>query len=100
MREDLKKLVLERAKLKARNLGYKFTSMAETDLKIFINNGIDRMTPSQYLSDIDNQRAIKNIELLIEKMQLDAKSRYLNEDLDYKSFSTARGSICPLWPFC
>lgn len=100
MREDLKKIALERAKSAARNLGYNLTSVAETDLKIFIENGIDRMTSSEYLSTSDNTRLFNNIEVLIRLMESDARSRFMNESLDYKSFSNARDNICPLWPFC
>lgn len=100
MREDLKRRVLETAKIKARSLGYNLTSVAEEDLKSFIDNGIDRMSTSEYLSNSDNLRALNNVEILIERMYSDARSRSINESLDYKSFSNARASICPLWPFC
>lgn len=100
MREELKRLILQRAKYKANSLGYNLTSITEDDLKNFINNGVDRMTSSEYISNSDNLRALNNIDILIEKMHLDAKSRFITENLDYKSFSNARASICPLWPFC
>lgn len=100
MREDLKKIALERAILTARTLGYNLTSVAETDLKIFIENGIDRMTSTEYLSSSENTRLLSNIDILIRRMEIDAKSRFINESLDYKSLSNARASICPLWPFC
>jgi hypothetical protein len=100
MREELKKQILERAKYKAQILGYNITSEVEIDLKDFINNGVDRMSTSEYLSSSDNLRAIYNIEILIDRMQIDAKSRFITESLDYKSLSNARASICPLWPFC
>jgi hypothetical protein len=100
MREDLKRKALERAKSSARNLGYSLTSDTETDLKIFIEKGIDRMTSTEYLSTSENIRLFNNIDILIRRMEIDAKSRFINESLDYKSFSNARASICPLWPFC
>ena len=100
MREDLKLRVLQRAQSKAREFGFVMTSVAQTDLVEFINQGIDRMTSSQYDSATDRLRAERNIETLIESMSKNAKSRNLNESLDYKSFSSARSSICPLWPFC
>jgi hypothetical protein len=76
------------------------TSVAQTDLVEFINQGVDRMTSSQYDSEIDRLRAERNIETLIESMSKNAKSRNLNESLDFRSFSSAKSSICPLWPFC
>lgn len=48
MREELKLLVLQRAKMKARSLGYDLTSVVENDLRAFIDNGINRMTTSEY----------------------------------------------------
>lgn len=100
MREDLKGIALNRAKQTARSLGYSLTPMAETDLKIFIENGIDKMTSFEYLSVSDNQRLLNNIDVLINRMQIDSKSRSLNESMDFKSFSNARARVCPLWPFC
>ncbi|UOB18475.1 hypothetical protein [Abyssalbus ytuae] len=100
MREDLKSRILQRAKSKVRELGYNLTSVAEDDLEEFINQGVDRMTSMQYYSETDRIRAERNIETLIERMSTNAKSRSLTESLDYRSFSIAKASICPLWPFC
>ncbi|PKP11490.1 MAG: hypothetical protein CVU08_12145 [Bacteroidetes bacterium HGW-Bacteroidetes-3] len=100
MREDLKVRILRRAQSKVRELGFVMTSVAQTDLVEFINQGVDRMTSSQYDSEIDRLRAERNIETLIESMSKNAKSRNLNESLDFRSFSSAKSSICPLWPFC
>lgn len=100
MREDLKSKILLRAQSKSKELGFDMTSVAENDLIEFINQGVDRMTSSQYESTTDKLRAERNIEILIESMSRNAKSRNLTESLDYKSFSNARASICPLWPFC
>lgn len=58
------------------------------------------MSTEEYDSATRRLIALENIEKLIESMSRDAKSRSLNESLDYKSFSSARSSICPLWPFC
>jgi len=100
MREDLKLRILQRAQSKARELGFVMTTVAQTDLVEFINQGVDRMTSTQYESATDKLRAERNIETLIESMSRNAKSRNLNESLDYRSFSSAKSSICPLWPFC
>lgn len=99
MRDQLKQLLFETAKNKARNLGYDLTVFAEADLKKFIEQGVDRMTFSEVMSSSDNSRAISNTEILIERMAQNAKSRNINQ-LDYKSFNSVRDSICPMWPFC
>lgn len=100
MRDQFKQLLFNNAVLKARSLGYTFSSITESDLKEFISQGVDNMNFAQMSSPTDNLRAVRNTELLIEKMAENARSRYLNESLDYKSFSNIRDSICPLWPFC
>ncbi|WP_026838320.1 hypothetical protein [Gillisia sp. JM1] len=100
MREDFKERVLQRAKERAQNLGYNLTNVAQTDLREFINQGIDRMSADEYDSATRRLIALENIEKLIDNMSRNAKFRSLNESLDYKSFSSARSSICPLWPFC
>jgi len=100
MREDLKNKLFESAIAKAKNLGYTLTSVANDDIKKFIGQGIDKMSSSEYFSTVENKRAERNLMTLIEKMAEGAKKRRLYESLDYKSFSEARSSICPLWPFC
>ncbi|MCX2743350.1 hypothetical protein OO013_05705 [Mangrovivirga sp. M17] len=100
MREDFKNRLLQKAKTKASMLGVEITSEAESDLVSFINQGIDRMSSSEYDSIDDRLTAERNIETLIESMSYSAKSRNLNESLDDRSFSFAKSNICPLWPFC
>jgi len=100
MREDFKRTVLERAKIKAKSLGYNLTTGAETDLYTFIKNGIDKMSSTELDTLARRNEAINNIEYLIIQMQNDAKSRFINESLDYTSYLNAKSSICPLWPFC
>ncbi|WP_313002790.1 hypothetical protein [Chryseobacterium gleum] len=99
MRDQLKQLLFDRARNRAKSLGYTLTNIAEGDLRAFIENGVDRMTYSESISTVDHARALSNVEILIERMAQNAKSRDINQ-LDYKSFNSVRDSICPLWPFC
>jgi len=100
MRDQLKELLYQTARERARRRGYDFTSILDQDLRTFINQGVDRMDLLDILSGVQNPRAITNTEVLIDRMIVNAQSRNLNESLDYKSFNNVRDSICPLWPFC
>jgi len=100
MRESLKNRLFEAAQERAEELGYNFTSIAKNNLINFINNGVDRMKEIEYESTFDRDKTERNLMRLIDKMAENAKEKKLYESLDYSSFSDARASICPLWPFC
>ncbi|WP_294294867.1 hypothetical protein [uncultured Chryseobacterium sp.] len=100
MREQLKQMLFERALSIAKSQGFDFTALTQQEIREFINKGVDKMSVWEINSDTDKARAISNTEILVERMIRDAKSRFINESLDYKSFSSVRDVICPLWPFC
>ncbi len=100
MREELKERLLNTALRSATQKGANLTPIARTDLTTFINQGVDRMTSTEYASEVYRQLAENNVLRLIDAMSLDSKSRNINESLDYTAFSNSAKSICPLWPFC
>ncbi len=100
MREDLKQRLYNAAIRRARNSNYSFSSFVNNELINFINEGVDRMTSSDYASEIRKQVAEDNLMKLIDAMDNDGKRRRIDESLDYTSFLNARGGVCPLWPFC
>lgn len=100
MREDLKERLLNTAIRSATQKGANLTSIARTDLIRFIDQGVDRMTSTEYVSEASRQLAENNLLRLINAMSLDSKSRNINESLDYVSLANSAKSICPLWPFC
>ena len=100
MNEDFKRRLLEAARRRARQSNFAFTSVAETDLKSFIDQGVDKMSSADLISDSRKDLAESNLLKLVDRMANEAAKRNLNENLDYKTFSDSRMSICPLWPFC
>jgi hypothetical protein len=100
MREDLKGRLYNAAVRRARISSYNFTEIANADLVKFINEGVDKMSPGDYVSDLRRQVAEDNLIRLIDAMTNDGKVRRLTESLDFSAFNTARISVCPLWPFC
>jgi len=100
MRDQLKQLLLSRAISEARNMGYSFSSQTESDLRELISDAVDSMSYSQYLSPVDNLRALNNTDILIRRVAENARSRQIGDRLDQKSLADVRGTICPLWPFC
>lgn len=100
MREDLKTELFRIALNRAKANQFNFTSILEPDLKAYIEKGVDRMTSTEYLSDTKRVEAKINTLILIDAMTAEGRERRLTESLDYKSFSSVKDSICPLWPFC
>jgi hypothetical protein len=99
-RQEFKQQLLETAKNEANRRHYRFMGDVDTNLKELINSGVERMSSSEFVSEIKRQEAERNLNKLVEYMVINAKSRNLSENLDTRSFSAVRMSICPLWPFC
>jgi hypothetical protein len=100
MKEQLKEKLLNAAIKRARNLNFNFTNIATEDLKVFISKGVERMTDSEVGDENKKVLAENNLMKLVELMVSEGVKRNLKESLDYKTFSDARMSICPCWPFC
>lgn len=100
MNEQFKDRLFSASERYVRKLNFKFSEIATTDLKAFINRGVDRMTESELRDETKKDLAEKNLMKVIEAMVGEAGKRKLHENLDYKTFSDARMSICPCWPFC
>jgi len=100
MKEQFNDRLFAAAERRARQLNFKFTKIATGDLKTFISQGVDKMIESELRDDTQKDLAERNLLRLIEAMVTEAGKRKLYESLDYKTFSEARMSICPLWPFC
>jgi hypothetical protein len=99
MREQLKRLIFDRAKNKARNLGFNLTDETVDNLRKLIEIAVDNMSYSEASSTVDNTRALLNTDILIERLANNSRLKNSN-NLDYKSFNSVRDVICPLWPFC
>jgi len=99
-RQEFKQRLLESATRESRRLNYRLSAPVETSMKELIDTGVDRMTSSDFLSELRRQEAEKNINKLVNYMVTNAKSRNISDSVDVRAFSVVRMSICPLWPFC
>jgi hypothetical protein len=100
MREDLKQRLYDASVRRAKSQNYFFNSSTSTELRNFINEGVDKMSPLEYASESYKIRSEENILRLIDAMNDEGKKRRLDESLDTTSFRSARMRVCPLWPFC
>ncbi|GAT63507.1 hypothetical protein [Paludibacter jiangxiensis] len=99
-KQELKQRLLESARSESRHLNYDFSVSVENSLKELIDTGVDRMTFSDLLSESRRQEAERNLNILVNHMITNAKSRNITQNIDIIAFSVVRMSICPLWPFC
>lgn len=91
-KEELFKVAANRALQRSTILNYAMANV----IRETISQGVDRMTSK----DLDNperrKEAQQNLVILIDEVF----KRSLNEGFETRTFSNARNSICPLWPFC
>ena len=100
MRQEFKNRLLILGQNRARQSNFIFTTEALSNLRGLIEIGVNRMTDEELESQQYKLRAENNLLRWVEKMIENSKERNLNESLDTRTFSNARMSICPLWPFC
>ncbi len=100
MKEIFKKHLYDAAEKRIKQQNFNFNSLTSINLKAFIDSGVDKMSDSD-LADA-NRKSLAEINLvkLIDAMAKEGIKRSLTESLDSKTFSDARFSLCPLWPFC
>lgn len=100
MRDDLKSELYKIALNRAKANSFGFTTYLEEDLKGFIGNSIDNISYEEYTSETKRIEARLNTLILVDAMTADGRSRDVERNLDFKSLSNIKSSICPLWPFC
>lgn len=100
MRQEFKDLLILTGERRAKQSNFIFTPEAFNSLKKLIDTGVNKMTMVELQDRTLKTRAENNLVKLVEKMIEDSRERRLNERLDTRTFSNARMSICPLWPFC
>lgn len=100
MRDDLKHILLETAVKRANFNGFNYNPYIAAEVRNMINRGVDSMSLSEYQSPIRRQMAQDNIVRLLDTMSYERKIRILNESIETTSFTNAKRSLCPLWPFC
>lgn len=76
-----------------------FATDADAQLRELVTAGVDRMTAAERYNGAKIAEAERNMRFLCE--QLCERTRRENRMIvENRTFSSARMSICPLWPFC
>ncbi|WDF56897.1 hypothetical protein [Mucilaginibacter sp. KACC 22063] len=96
MNEQFKKHLFDVAATRIRQRGMPVPLMISELLRETINTGVTNMSESELNDTSKRQLAEKNLLFLVDSMI----QRSLYEGLQTRTFSNARKSICPLWPFC
>lgn len=98
-RDDLIALLLEDAYSEVRKYHCRFSPVADLQLRELVSSGVYRMSDDERNNDMKIAEARRNMRLLCQSLCVQTKqdNRMIVEN---KSFSRARMSICPLWPFC
>lgn len=77
----------------------RFATDADAQLRELITAGVERMSITERLDSSKIAEAKRNMRILCEK--LCERTRRDNKLIvENRTFSSARLSICPLWPFC
>lgn len=98
-REELIASLLQEAHNEVRKHHCWFSVDADTQLRELITAGVERMTEAERHNVSKIAEAQHNMRFLCVKLceQTRRENRLLVEN---RTFSYARLSICPLWPFC
>lgn len=76
-----------------------FATDADAQLRELVTAGVERMTVTERNNGLKIAEAQRNMRFLCQKLceRTRRESRVIVEN---RTFSSARMSICPLWPFC
>lgn len=97
---DLKDRLWLAAQLAALRRGYRFSNDCEPHVRRFIEQGVNELNARGLLTDeVMIRLAEAGITTLVEKMADEALAQGFQE-LRETTFMSARGLLCPLWPFC
>ena len=77
----------------------KFSADADAQLRELITAGVDRMSVAERHNGSRVAEAQQNIRILCEDI-CKRTGRDSHVMVENRTFSSARLSICPLWPFC
>lgn len=98
-REEIISSLIQQAQSEVSRHNCQFSADAYSQLRELIIAGVDRMTVSERNNRVKIAEAEHNIRFLCFKLceRTRNESRMIVEN---RTFSSARMSICPLWPFC
>lgn len=96
--DAVQRRLLAKAQLRAADLG--FALNCENEVKEMIKSAAQTLEREGFLTNPDRLSvAEKNIELFVSVMLEEAYKRG-DSQLREGTFRTAKGILCPLWPFC
>ena len=98
-REELINNLIQEARNEVSRQNCRFSADSETQLREFVTSGVDRMTVAERYNSLRIAEAQRNIRHFCVQIseQTKKENRYWVEN---RTFSSARLSLCPLWPFC
>ena len=98
-RDELISSLIQEAYNEVSRHNCQFSTEADAQLRELIAAGVDRMTVEERYNGAKIVEAERNMRYLCEQLceRTRRESRVIVEN---RTFSSARMSICPLWPFC
>lgn len=98
-REELIASLIREAHNEVNRHNCQFAADADAQLRELVTAGVDRMTVTERNNGLKIAEAQRNMRFLCEQLceRTRRESRVIVEN---RTFSSARMSICPLWPFC
>ena len=98
-REELIANLIREAHNEVNRHNCQFASDADAQLRELITAGVDRMTVAERNNGLKIAEAQRNMRFLCQKL-CERTRRENRMIVENRTFSSARMSICPLWPFC
>jgi hypothetical protein len=98
-REELIANLIREAHNEVNRHNCQFASDADAQLRELITASVDRMTVAERNNGLKIAEAQRNMRFLCQKL-CERTRRENRMIVENRTFSSARMSICPLWPFC
>lgn len=98
-REELISSLIREAHNEVNRHNCQFATDADAQLRELVTAGVERMTVTERNNGLKIAEAQRNIRYLCEQLCLRTR-RENRAVVENRTFSSARMSICPLWPFC
>ena len=98
-REELIANLIREAHNEVNRHNCQFASDADAQLRELVAAGVDRMTVAERNNGLKIAEAQRNMRFLCQKL-CERTRRENRMIVENRTFSSARMSICPLWPFC
>lgn len=98
-RDELITSLIQKAHDEVNRHNCQFSAEANLQLRELVTAGVNRMTVAERNNGARLAEAERNIRFLCKKLceRTQDENRQIVEN---RTFSSARISICPLWPFC